>query len=249
VFDDVDVDRARALVADALAANADGAWRDAETAAAVLGCFGVPVAPVRVVTNADDAVRAADTVGYPVVLKAAGADLVHKSDVGGVALGLGDEREVRDAFTTMTTALGARMTGAIVQHQCESGTELIVGSTQDPLFGPIVLFGLGGVTAELLADHALRNVPLTDEDAREQVRALRGSPLLFGYRGSEPVDVGAIENILLRVGQLADALPEVSELDLNPVIAGPDGVIAVDVKVRVEPAAARVPPDLRRLRG
>jgi acetyl coenzyme A synthetase (ADP forming)-like protein len=249
VFDDIDVERAQTLVTEALTAHAEGTWLDPETAAAVLGCFGIPVAPVRVATNADDAVRAAEAVGYPVVVKAAGVDLVHKSDVGGVALDLNDERAVRDAFTTMTTALGARMTGAIVQHQCAPGTELIVGSTQDPLFGPIVLFGLGGVTAELLADHALRIVPITDEDAREQVRALRGSPLLFGYRGSEPVNVAAIENILLRIGQLADVLPEVSELDLNPVIAGPDGVIAVDVKVRVEPAAARIPPDLRRLRG
>ena len=109
------------------------------------------------------------------------------------------------------------MTGAIVQRMSAAGTETIVGSTQDPLFGPLVLFGMGGVTAELLADHALRIVPLTDEDAREQVRSLRGSPLLFGYRGASAVDVAALEDVLLRVGRLADELPEVAEMDLNPV--------------------------------
>jgi acyl-CoA synthetase (NDP forming) len=141
------------------------------------------------------------------------------------------------------------MTGAIVQRMSAPGTETIVGSTQDPLFGPLVLFGMGGVTAELLADHALRIVPLTDEDAREQVRSLRGSPLLFGYRGAPTVDVAALEDVLLRVGRLADELPEVAEMDLNPVIASEHGVIAVDVKVRIEPAAARLPTAFRRMRA
>src|SRR5262249_1142398 len=119
----------------------------------------------------------------------------------------------------------------------------------DPSFGPLVLFGMGGVTAELLADHALRIVPLTDEDAHEQVRSLRGSPLLFGYRGAPAVDVGAIEDVLLRVGQLADGLPEVAEMDLDPVVAGEDGVVGVDGKVRVEPGGVRLPPDFRRMRS
>jgi acyl-CoA synthetase (NDP forming) len=141
------------------------------------------------------------------------------------------------------------MTGAIVQRMVAPGTETIVGCTQDPFFGPLVLFGMGGVTAELLADHALRIVPLTDEDAREQVRSLRGSPLLFGYRGAPAVDVAAVEDVLLRVGQLADELPEVAEMDLNPVIVSEHGVLAVDVKVRVQPAAARLPRDLRRMRA
>jgi acyl-CoA synthetase (NDP forming) len=120
--------------------------------------------------------------------------------------------------------------------------------THDPSFGPLVLFGLGGVTAELLADRALRIVPLTDEDARRLVRSLRGSPLLFGYRGRPPVDVTALEDLLLRVGRLADEIPEVREMDLNPVIVSPSGAVAVDLKIRCARAAERLPPDFRRMR-
>ena len=125
---------------------------------------------------------------------------------------------------------------------------MIVGITHDPSFGPLVLFGLGGVTAELLADRALRLVPVTDEDAHELVRSLRGSQLLFGYRGRPPVDVAALEDLLLRVGALADEIPEIAEMDLNPVVASADGVVAIDVKIRVAPVGPQPPADMRRMR-
>jgi acyl-CoA synthetase (NDP forming) len=140
------------------------------------------------------------------------------------------------------------MGGALVQPMVTSGIETIVGATQDPVFGPLVLFGLGGTTAELLADRALRIVPVTDQDAYDLVRSLRGSPLFFGYRGAQPVDVAKVEELLLRVGRLADDLPELIEMDLNPVIVGEHDVVAVDVKIRLEAALARLPPDLRRMR-
>src|SRR5690606_16872555 len=120
--------------------------------------------------------------------------------------------------------------------------------TQDPSFGPLVLFGMGGVTAELVRDTALRLVPLTDVDASELVRSLRSSPILFGYRGTEPTDVAALEDLLLRVGRLADELPEVRELDCNPVLVSPKGVVAVDVKVRAARVPATPDPTLRRMR-
>jgi acyl-CoA synthetase (NDP forming) len=129
-----------------------------------------------------------------------------------------------------------------------TGVETIVGVTHDPSFGPLVLFGLGGTTAELLGDRTLRILPLTDVDAHDLVRSLRGSPLLFGYRGRPEVDVGALEELLLRVGRLAEDVPEVAEMDLNPVVVTADGAVAVDVKVRVAPPIAALPQDLRRLR-
>jgi acyl-CoA synthetase (NDP forming) len=245
---DVDIPRARALVNRALAEHPGGRWLDADAAAELLGSFAIPVVRSRIVADVAGAQSAADELGYPVALKAAAPELVHKSDVGGVALGLRDADAVRAAFETMAARLGDRMGGALVQTMSAPGIETIVGCTHDPLFGPLVLFGLGGVTAELLGDRALRIVPLTDEDARELVRSLRGSPLFFGYRGRPAVDVDALEDLLLRVGCLADELPEVAEMDLNPVIVGERGALAVDVKIRIEPAAAPLPPDFRRMR-
>jgi acyl-CoA synthetase (NDP forming) len=148
----------------------------------------------------------------------------------------------------MEARLGADMQSATVQAMAPPGVETIVGVTQDPSFGPLVLYGSGGVTAELLADRTLRLVPMTDIDAAEVVRSLRSSPLLFGYRGMPPVDVTALEDLLLRVSLLADEVPEVEEMDCNPVIVSESGAVAVDVKVRLAPAAAALPADLRRMR-
>jgi acetyl coenzyme A synthetase (ADP forming)-like protein len=255
-FGDIDLDGARAIVAAALDATPDaadsgkhpGAWLDQEDASALMACFGIPVVGFSVATSPDTAVAAADRLGYPVVLKAAAPEMVHKSDFGGVALGLTNADSVRAAFTTMAAALGDAMGGAVVQKMVPSGVETIVGVTHDPSFGPLVLFGLGGVTAELLADRALRIVPITDQDAADLVRSLRGSPLLFGYRGTPAVDVAALESMLLRVGYLADEIPEIAEMDLNPVIVGPDGVVAVDVKIHVAHAPTKLPADFRRMR-
>ena len=250
-FDDVDLDGARAIVAKALDTASDrdaGAWLDQQDAGALLSCFAIRVVGFSVATSPDTAVAAADQLGYPVALKAAAPEMVHKSDRGGVALDLADAAAVRAAFTTMAGSLGDAMGGAVVQKMVPPGVETIVGVTHDPSFGPLVLFGLGGVTAELLADRALRIVPITDQDAHDLVRALRGSPLLFGYRGTPAVDVEALESMLLRVGHLADEISEVAEMDLNPVIVGPGGVVAVDVKIRVAHAPTKLPADFRRMR-
>ncbi len=248
VFHDVDVVGARAMVRTVLDAHPDGAWLDQREAGFLLACFGIPVVESSTVTSAESAVAAADELGYPVALKAGAPELVHKTDVGGVALDLRDAAAVADAFTEMARTLGAAMGGAVVQQMVPPGVETIVGVTHDPSFGPLVLFGLGGVTAELLADTSLRIVPITDEDARELVRSLRGSPLFFGYRGRPEVAVDALEDVLLRVGYLADELTEISEMDINPVVVGADGVIAVDVKIHVAPAPERLPADFRRMR-
>jgi acetyl coenzyme A synthetase (ADP forming)-like protein len=248
-FADIDLDRARSIISEELSAQPDGGWLDAASSYTLLSCFGVPVAPLRVVHTADDAVRAAAKLGYPVAVKAASPDLVHKTDVGGVALHLEDEAGVRSAYEQMSARLGGGMGGAVVQRMVGPGIETIVGCTHDAAFGPLVLFGIGGITAELVADHALRILPLTIEDARDQVRSLRSSPLFFGYRGSQPVDVPALEELLVRVGILADEVPEVAEMDLNPVVVNRGGATAVDVKIRVEPAPVQLPQDFRRLRA
>ncbi len=247
-LDGVDVGRARAIVAAALGRDPEGVWLDPSEASALLTCFGVPTVAFREVSDEAAARDAAHDIGFPVALKALAPGLVHKSDVGGVALDLRDTDAVARSWEEMTRSVGPAMTGAIVQPMIAPGVELIVGITQDPSFGPLVLFGLGGVTAELLGDRALRLVPVTDEDAHELVRSLRGSQLLFGYRGSPATDVAALEDLILRVGILADEIPELAEMDLNPVVASPSGAVPIDVKIRVAPSPARVPLGFRRMR-
>jgi acetyl coenzyme A synthetase (ADP forming)-like protein len=243
------IDRARAhrIVEDALE-TAEDVWLDPEIATDLCRAYGVPVAPLRHADSADQAATAADELGYPVALKAGAGALVHKTDVGGVALGLRDAEDVRRAFGAMSTALGAELGGVVVQPMVESGIETIVGVTEDPSFGPLVLFGMGGVGAELVRDTALRLVPLTDLDAADLVRSLRSSPLLFGYRGAAPADVDALEDLLLRIGMLADEIPQVRELDCNPVVVRPDGVLAIDIKIRLARTPEHPSAEVRRLR-
>jgi len=229
----VDAERARGIVTGLVEAAPEGTWVDPDVASRLCECFGIPVATTMRVATAPEAVDAAEQLGYPVVLKAGSGAIIHKTDIGAVQLGLSSPVDVDRAFTTMSDRLGGDMGGAVVQPMVGAGIETIVGVTRDPLFGSLVVFGMGGVAAELTRDTALRILPITDLDAREMVRSLRTSPLLFGYRGAPTVDVEGIEQLLQRIGRLADELPEVAELDCNPVIASAEGVTVVDVKVRV----------------
>jgi acyl-CoA synthetase (NDP forming) len=181
-------------------------------------------------------------------LKAAAPEIVHKTDVGGVALDLPDADAVRAAWDAIDAALGPAMGGAVVQPMVPEGVETIVGVTHDRSFGPLVMFGMGGTTAELLRDRSFRVLPVTDVDAAELVRSLRTSPLLFGYRNTPEVDIGALEELLLRVGCLADELPEVAEMDANPVIVSPSGAIAVDMKLRLAAPPRDPSAGVRRMR-
>jgi acetyl coenzyme A synthetase (ADP forming)-like protein len=248
VLDGIDRDGARGVVEEALAAHPEGCWLDAEAAARLLGAFGIPVAALRRVGSAEEAAAAAVAMGFPVALKAAAPDLVHKSDVGGVRLGLASPEEVRRAYEEMAAALGERMGGAVVQRMVPAGVETIVGVLQDPAFGPLVMFGTGGTAVELFGDRAFRILPLTDLDAAELVRATKGSPLLFGYRGAPPADVDALCDVLLRVAALADEVPAIAEADCNPVIVSPAGAVVVDAKVRLAPHRPAPEEAVRRLR-
>jgi acyl-CoA synthetase (NDP forming) len=240
----VDRDKARALVRNALAG--EPGWQPHDRTAAILTAYGVPILDTATVSSPEDVVAAADRAGYPVVLKSADPDLVHKSDTGGVRLGLNDAATVREAFHAVASA-GRPGSGVLVQHQLSMSVELVAGLVHDRLFGSVVMLGLGGVQTDLLGDRALRLVPMTDLDAGRMWRSLRAAPLLTGYRGAPPVDTAALEDLLLRLGRLAEDLPELAELDLNPIIAGTGGVVAVDAKLRLAPVGAEPDPTLRRL--
>jgi acyl-CoA synthetase (NDP forming) len=181
------------------------------------------------------------------VLKAEVAGLVHKSDVGGVVLDLRTEDDVRDGYRLLAGRFGRDLAGVSVQPMVTGGIEVMVGVADDQMFGPLVIFGLGGVATEVLADHSARLAPLTADDADALIDSVRSAPLLHGHRGAPAVDLGALRDVLMRVSRLTDDIPEISELDLNPVIARPDGAIAVDARIRVIPQEP-ADPFLRRLR-
>jgi acyl-CoA synthetase (NDP forming)/GNAT superfamily N-acetyltransferase len=242
-----DVDAARMLVETVLAEQPNGGALDPATAADLLRLYGVTVTPTIHAGSADDAVDAAGELGYPVVLKAGGPSFEHRSDEGGVRLGLQGDDEVRKAFEEMASRLPS-MGGAVVQPLCETGVETVISVAPDPSFGPLVEFGIGGIAVDLLGDKARRILPLTDLDAAELVRAVRSSPLLFGYRGTAPANVAALEELLLRVSALIEEVPEVSCLELDPVIVSSTAAVVVDAKVRVEPWEPRPELAIRRLR-
>ena len=238
---------ARALVTGFLAGSAAGGWLPEARAAELLSCYGVPLAVTRPAASEQEAVEAAGQLGGRVVLKAEAEGLVHKTDAGGVRLDLRTPEEVAEGYRALAADFGSRLHRVLVQPMLTGGVEVMIGVVQEPVFGPLVVFGLGGVATEVLGDHVTRLTPLTDADADEMIRTVRAAPLLFGHRGSPPVDAAALADALLRVSRLADDLPEVSELDLNPVVAREDGAYCVDVRVRISPAEPR-DPFLRRLR-
>jgi acyl-CoA synthetase (NDP forming)/GNAT superfamily N-acetyltransferase len=239
----VDATAARAIVA-----SATPGWQPPRLAQDLLARYGIPVVPTRTATNVLEAVESADALGYPVAVKAADERLVHKSDVGAVKLGLPDADAVRAAYRAIADATAASTPAVVVQPMARPGVELVAGIVHDRLFGSLVMVGLGGVHTDVLGDRAFRLLPMTDVDAAGMWRSLRAARLLTGYRGGPAVDTAALEELLLRLGRLAEDLPEVAELDLNPVLAGPDGVVAVDVKLRLEPVSGEPDPYLRGLR-
>lgn len=204
----------------------------------VLAEAGLPVAATTLAASRDEAQAQADAAGYPVVLKVVSPDIVHKSDAGGVKLNLGDREAVGQAYDDIMTSArqavpGARIAGVAVQHMAPQGTEVIVGMTTDPQFGPVMMFGLGGIMVEVLKDVAFRVVPLTERDAGQMIDDIKGRPILDGVRGQPPSDIQALKKAILKVSEFVEQHPEVRELDLNPVFAYPDGAVAVDARIVV----------------
>ena len=197
---------------------------------------GIPTTRARLATSKDEALAAATQIGFPVVLKVMSPDVAHKSDAGGVKLNLDSAAAVGDAYDAIMTSVKraipeAKIQGVSVQTMAKPGTEVIVGLTTDPQFGPVLMFGLGGVFVELLKDVAFRIVPLEPKDAEQMIREIKGFPVLEGFRGSDPADLAALENVILKLSAFAEAHPEIKELDLNPVFAYKDGAVAVDARV------------------
>jgi acyl-CoA synthetase (NDP forming) len=204
----------------------------------VLAAAGIPVAEAKLAATADEAAKAAGEAGYPVVLKIVSPDVTHKSDVGGVKVGLEDEAAVRAAYDDILASVkaaqpDARIEGLAVQHMARPGTEVIIGMSKDPQFGPVLMFGLGGIFVEVLKDVAFRIIPLEERDARQMIDEIKGRAVLDGVRGGEPADIGALAGLLLKLSRFVEANPQIDELDLNPVFAYADGAIAVDARIVV----------------
>ena len=197
---------------------------------------GIPTARARLASSAQEAAKIAREIGFPVALKIVSPDISHKSDVGGVKLGLKTQEEVTAAFDEIIAAAKkaqpkAKVDGVSVQQMARPGVEVIMGMTQDPQFGPVLMFGLGGIFVEVLKDVSFRLVPIAARDARQMVQEIKGHPLLEGYRGQEPADIEALEKLLLRLSDFIEKHPEISELDLNPIFAYNDGALAVDARI------------------
>ena len=217
-----------------------GGWMPAEDALALLGAYGFPVARTVRVANATEAATAAAQLGFPVVLKIADRRVVHKSDVEGVALDLDNAADVRAAAERMRAAVArhsglTKLEGFVLQRQIPVGREVILGMTLDPLFGPLLMFGSGGRYVEVFQDIGFRVLPLTDVDARELVRSIKGYPLLAGVRGEAPVDIETAETAVLRLAQLVSDFDVIEEMDVNPFILAPQRAdcMVVDARIRV----------------
>jgi acyl-CoA synthetase (NDP forming)/GNAT superfamily N-acetyltransferase len=232
-FGDLRAADARSIVTSFLTRMPGGGWLSTQEADNLLRCYGLPMVKFCRAADAETAIEAADGFGGHVVIKADVPGLLHKTAAGAVELDLHGADEVRAAMSRLRDRFAGRMNGVLVEPMITGGIETIVGVVQEPVFGPVVVFGLGGVATEVLGDHAARLAPLTDADADDLIHSVRAAPVLLGNGGQPAADLGALRDTLLRVSRLADDLPEVAELDLNPVIARPDAVTAADAHVRV----------------
>lgn len=240
-FDDIDLVSLRRVVDAALVRG--GQWLQSHEIDVVLDATRLPRARSHVCTTALYAAAAAEATGFPVAMKSFGREIVHKSDVGGVVLGLRDTRAVREAFFEMREHLGEKLEGVIVQEMITEGVEVVIGMSRQPGFGPVIAFGSGGTLVEWLRDISLRIPPLNDVDIDDLISETRCHRLLSGFRGGSPSDVGKLREILGRLSALVEICPEIAELDLNPVKAGPERAVIVDARIRVapveQPAAVR----------
>lgn len=202
----------------------------------------IPVVETKLAVSKAEAMEIAKKMGFPVVMKIVSPDVVHKSDAGGVKLNVQNATQVGRAYGEILTNITkhypkAKIVGVTVQKMARQGIEVIIGMTKDAQFGPVIMFGLGGILVEVLKDVSFRIVPMTKRDAAEMITEIKGFPILKGYRGQEPADVPFLEDLIVKVSDFVDKNPEIKELDLNPVFAYKDGAMAVDARIILEPAS------------
>lgn len=200
---------------------------------------GIPVVETKLAQSKKEAISISKEMGFPVVLKISSPDVVHKSDSGGVKLGLANTTQVGKAYSEIISSVKraypeAQIQGVSVQSMAPLGVEVIVGMSKDPQFGPVLMFGLGGVFVEVLKDVSFRIVPVTERDAREMIKEIKGYPILEGYRGQKPASISALEDLIIKVSQFVEKNPQIKELDLNPIFAYPDKAVAVDARIILE---------------
>jgi len=201
--------------------------------------YDIPVTRFKLVKDEENAAKQAEALGFPVVLKIVSPDIVHKSDVGGVIVGVKSLNEVKKSYREIMNNImkhkpEAKIVGVLVQEMAPAGTEVIVGSIKDPQFGPAIMFGLGGVFVEVLKDVTFRIAPITEDEAAEMISEVKAYPLLKGYRNSPPADLKAITKILVNTSRLVTEHPEIKELDLNPIMVYEKGAKAVDARIILE---------------
>ena len=200
---------------------------------------GIPVIEAKLARSKKEAIALSREMGFPVVLKISSPDVVHKSDSGGVKLGLTNATQVGKAYSQIIPSVKqvypeARIDGVSVQTMAQPGVEVIVGMSKDAQFGPVLMFGLGGILVEVLKDVSFKIVPVTRRDAREMIEEIKGYPVLQGYRGQKPASIPALEELIVKVSQFVEKNPQIKELDLNPIFAYPDKAVAVDARIILE---------------
>jgi acyl-CoA synthetase (NDP forming) len=202
---------------------------------------GIKVVETRLAKSQQESVAISSAIGFPVVLKIASPDISHKTDAGGVKVGLKNATEVKKAYAEIITSVRekfpqAKIDGIAVQSMAKPGSEIIVGMYKDAQFGPVIMFGLGGIFVEVLKDVSLRLIPIVKHDAEEMIKEIKAYALLNGYRGQEPADIPSLVDVLLKISGLVEKTPEIKEIDLNPIFAYKDSAIAVDARIVLEEA-------------
>jgi acetyl-CoA synthetase (ADP-forming) len=202
----------------------------------LIALYHMPVTQIYVVKSENDAVKAANNIGYPIVLKIISPQILHKSDAGGVIIDINNDQETREEYNNIIANAkaynpAAEITGILVQEMAPKGTEIIIGTTTDPTFGPTIMFGLGGIFVEILKDVSFRVAPIDIQDAKEMIKEIKAYKILEGARGLPPSDQNTLAEILVKVSNMLMECPEIKELDMNPILAYPDGARIVDARI------------------